>query len=220
MFRDRRDGGVQLVENLAHYARRRDVVILALPRGGVPVGFEVARALGAPLDVFVVRKLGVPWHEELAMGAIASGGVRVLNDDVVTNLRIPAEAIDEAAERELHELERREAAYRDGRARPDVRGKVLILVDDGFATGSSMRAAVEAVRHLEPSRVVVAVPVGAPDVCRELEGEADEVVCLERPEPFISVGTWYDNFSQTTDDEVRDLLARANQSDHAEAGSE
>jgi predicted phosphoribosyltransferase len=219
MFHDRSDAGQSLAEKLAHYANRDDVVVLALPRGGVPVGFEVARALGAPLDVFVVRKLGVPWHQELAMGAIASGGVRVLNREVVRSLGIPAAAIDEAVEREGEELRRREAAYRDGRPRPDVRGKVVILVDDGLATGSTMRAAVAAVRQLGPARVVVAVPVGAAEVCREFASEADEVVCAERPEPFFAVGAWYDDFRQTTDDEVRDLLARAAEHDHAESGS-
>jgi putative phosphoribosyl transferase len=210
MFRDRTDAGEQLAGRLRHYAGRDDVVVLALPRGGVPPAYEVAAALGAQLDVFAVRKLGVPWHPELAMGAIASGGVRVLNGEVISTLHITDEMIDAVAEREQAELERREEAYRDGRPRPDVRGKVVILVDDGLATGSTMRAAVAAVRKLDPSQVVVAVPVGARDTCRELAREADEVVCVEMPEPFFGVGSWYDDFSQTTDKEVQELLARAN----------
>jgi predicted phosphoribosyltransferase len=214
MFRDRIDAGEQLADQLRHYAGRNDVIVLALPRGGVPVGYEVASVLGAPLDVFVVRKLGVPWHPELAMGAIASGGVRVLNDEVIASLRIPDGAIETVAEEEQRELERREEAYRDGRPRPDVRGKVVILVDDGLATGSTMRAAVAAVRRLGPSRVVVAVPVGARDTCRELATEADEVVCAAMPEPFFGVGSWYDDFRQTTDEEVQELLTRANGAIH------
>jgi predicted phosphoribosyltransferase len=206
MFRDRTDAGEQLADRLQQYAGRDDVVVLALPRGGVPVGYEVATALGAPLDVFVVRKLGVPWQPELAMGAIASGGVRVLNDEVITTLRLTDDMIEKVTESEQRELERREEAYRDGRPRPNVRGKVVILVDDGLATGSTMRAAVAAVRKLEPTRVVVAVPVGARDTCRVLAAEADEVVCVARPEPFFGVGSWYDDFSQTTDDEVRERL--------------
>ena len=185
------------------------MVVLALPRGGVPVGAEVARALGAPLDVFLVRKLGVPGHEELAMGAIASGGVRVVNETVARQLGIPADVVDAAAEREGQELARREAAYRDGRPAPDVRGKTVILVDDGLATGSTMRAAVAAVRRARPAAVVVAVPVGSAETCADFRGEADVVVCAEEPEPFFAVGTWYDDFSQTTDDEVRELLAQA-----------
>jgi len=183
--------------------------VLALPRGGVPVGYEVARALGAPLDVFLVRKLGVPGHEELAMGAIASGGVRVVNEEAVRQLGIPPAWLDAAAEREADELARREAAYRDGRPPPDVRGKIVILVDDGLATGSTMRAAVAALRRLDPAKVVVAVPVGAAETCAEFKGEADDAVCAEEPEPFFAVGSWYDDFTQTTDAEVRELLARA-----------
>lgn len=209
MFRDRTDAGEQLAAQLLQYSNRGDVIVLALPRGGVPVGYEVASALGAPLDVFVVRKLGVPWHPELAMGAIASGGIRVLNGDVISSLRITDEIVEAVAEREQVELDRREEAYRGGRLRPDVRGKVVILVDDGLATGSTMRAAVAAVRTLGPSRVVVAVPVGARDACRELERGADEVVCVETPEPFFGVGSWYDDFRQTTDEEVVELLVRA-----------
>jgi len=218
MFRDRREAGARLAEQLKHLADR-DVVVLGLPRGGIPVAFEVATALRAPLDVFVVRKLGVPWHEELAMGAIAPRGVRVLNKSVVNRLGISRDTIDEVVEREKQELERREVAYRDGRTPPDIRGKVAILIDDGLATGSTMRAAVAAVRQFGPARVVVAVPVGAPDACAEFEKLADEVVCLERPEPFFAVGTWYDNFAQTTDDEVRELLARAADLPSAERGT-
>jgi predicted phosphoribosyltransferase len=211
MFRDRREAGQILAAMLHEYRDRPDVLVLALPRGGVPVALEVATTLGAPLDVFVVRKLGVPWHRELAMGAIASGGVRVVNEDVVRTLGITDDIIEEVAETETHELERREVAYRDGRPRPEIRGKVVILVDDGLATGSTMRAAVEAVQRLEPKRVIVAVPVGALDTCRELKEHADDVVCVQTPEPFYGVGTWYEDFSQTTDEEVRELL-RANTS--------
>jgi predicted phosphoribosyltransferase len=209
MFRDRTDAGRQLAAELGHYVGRDDVVVLALPRGGVPVAAEVARALGAPLDVFLVRKLGVPGREELAMGAIASGGVRVLNDDVVRELGIPEHWIEAVAAREDEELRRREAAYRDDRPLPDVRGKTVILIDDGLATGASMRAAVAAARKLGPARVVVAVPVGAAETCREFRAIADEVACVEEPDPFFAVGAWYRDFSQTTDDEVRELLAQA-----------
>jgi putative phosphoribosyl transferase len=208
-FRDRTDAGRRLAGELTQYAGRDDVIVLALPRGGVPVGAEVARALGAPLDVFLVRKLGVPGHEELAMGAIASGGVRVLNRDVLDQLRIPPQRVDAVAAQELEELARREAAYRDGRPAPDVRGKTVILVDDGLATGASMKAAVAALRGLGPARVVVAVPVGAAETCAELAPMADEVVCTATPDPFYAVGSWYADFDQTTDDEVRALLAEA-----------
>jgi putative phosphoribosyl transferase len=208
-FHDRFDAGRQLAAHLEQYAGRPDVIVLALPRGGVPVGYEVARALGSPLDVFLVRKLGVPGREELAMGAIASGGVRVVNADVVNELRIPDRWLDVVATRELEELRRREEAYRDGRAAPEVRGKVAILVDDGLATGASMRAGVSALKRLDPAKVVVAVPVGAAQTCQELEQIADEVVCATTPDPFYAVGTWYRDFDQTTDEEVRDLLARA-----------
>jgi len=209
LFRNRTDAGRQLAARLQAYANRPDVVVLALPRGGVPVAFEVARALHAPLDVFLVRKLGVPGHEELAMGAIASGGVRVLNEDVVRTLHIPEEAIDAVAAEEQQELERRESAYRGGRPPADVRGRTVILVDDGLATGSSMRAAVAALRRQEPARIVVAVPVGAVETCEDLGAEADEAVCVRTPDPFYAVGIWYGNFAQTTDEEVRDLLERA-----------
>jgi predicted phosphoribosyltransferase len=207
MFRDRRDAGRALAAELGHHAGRGDVLVLALPRGGVPVAHEVAAALAAPLDVFLVRKLGVPGREELAMGAIASGGVRVVNDRVVDELGIPAEVIDTVTAAEGAELARREAEYRAGRPPLDVRGKTAVLVDDGLATGSTMRAAVRAVRGLGPARVVVAVPVGAAATCAELAAEADEVVCPVRPEPFLAVGYAYRDFAQTTDAEVRALLA-------------
>ena len=210
-FRDRREAGRQLAQHLAAYANRPDVLVLALPRGGVPVAYEVARALHAPLDVFLVRKLGLPGHEEYAMGAVASGGVRVLNPEVVAQLHLPDEVIDIVTRRELQEIERRERAYRGDRPFPDVRGKTVILVDDGLATGSTMRAAAEALRQQGPARLVVAVPAGSPETCDEFRDEVDEVVCAITPEPFYAVGLWYDDFSQTTDDEVRDLLAAARQ---------
>jgi putative phosphoribosyl transferase len=209
LFQDRHEAGRHLAAKLLHYAGRDDVVVLALPRGGVPVGFEVARALGAPLDVFLVRKLGVPGQPELAMGAIASGGVRVLNERVMSVLGITAEELDRVTAAELEELERREREYRDGRPPVDVTGRVAILVDDGLATGASMRAAVEALRRRNPGRSVVAVPVGAPETCADLGREADEVICSQEPPEFYAVGLWYENFAQTTDDEVRQLLARA-----------
>jgi predicted phosphoribosyltransferase len=187
----------------------RDVTLLALPRGGVPVAFEVATALGAPLDVLIVRKLGVPGHEELAMGAIASGGERFINRSVTGPLRIPAEVIESVALEEERELQRREQAYRDGRPAPEVRGRTVILIDDGLATGSTMRAAVAALRQRQPVRIVVAVPVGAWQTCEELRGEVDEVVCLATPEPFLGIGMWYEDFAQTTDEEVRRMLALA-----------
>src|SRR5689334_5289515 len=184
LYRDRTDAGRLLASRLSKYAGRSDVIVLALPRGGVPVAYEVARALGVPLDVFVVRKLGVPGHEELAMGAIATGGVRVLNADVLRMLDIPPEVVDAVAARERRELERREHAYRDGCPPPDVRGKTVILIDDGLATGATMRAAVAALRAQGPARIVVAVPVASPDTCAELSREVDEIICAETPEPF------------------------------------
>ena len=213
-FRNRREAGRKLAEKLAAYANRPDVLVLALPRGGVPVAYEVARALGAPLDVFVVRKLGVPGYEELAMGAIATGEVRVLNDDLVVRLGIPEYLIDAVTAREQEELKRRERLYRGGRPVPDVRDRTVILVDDGLATGSTMLAAVRALRQLQPARIVVAVPVAAADTCRALRAEADEVVCAVTPEPFHAVGLWYEDFTQTTDEEVRDLLTRAAPAPH------
>jgi predicted phosphoribosyltransferase len=211
MFLDRTDAGRQLATRLRAYAGRRDVLVLALPRGGVPIAFEVAKALNAPLDVFIVRKLGVPGHEELAMGAVATGGVRVLNADVVTALQIPRNVVDAVTSVESKELERRERLYRDDLPPPDVRGKTVILVDDGLATGASMRAAVAALRQREPARIVIAVPVAAPPTCDEFKSEVDEIVCAVTPEPFHGVGYWYDDFVQVTDREVRDLLQRATQ---------
>jgi putative phosphoribosyl transferase len=208
-FKDRVEAGRFLAERLSAYANRPDTLVLGLPRGGVPVAYEVAAALNAPMDVFVVRKLGVPGHEELAMGAISTGGARTLNQDVIEYLRIPDEMIDEVAEREGQELERRERLYRDGRPARSPRDRVTILVDDGLATGSSMRAAALAVRRQQPASIVVAVPVSSVQTCEDLRSQADEVICLYTPEPFYAVGLWYEDFSQTTDEEVRDLLARA-----------
>jgi predicted phosphoribosyltransferase len=210
-FRDRHDAGRVLAARLAEYANTPDVTVLALPRGGVPVAFEVARALNAPLDVFLVRKLGVPGHEELAMGAIASGGTRVLNDDVIRQLDIGEDAIDRVARRERQELERREHAYRGDREPLVLRDRIVILVDDGLATGASMRAAAAAVRQEGPKEIVVAVPAAAPETCDDLRAEVDRVICAITPERFMAVGMWYEDFSQTTDAEVRDLLARARQ---------
>jgi len=211
IFQDRADAGRQLGARLARYAGRSDVLVLALPRGGVPVAYEVAKQIGAPLDVFLVRKLGVPGYEELAMGAIASGGVRIINDDVVRYMDIPGQVIDLVAAGEQQEMERRERAYRDDRPLPEVKDRVLILVDDGLATGSSMRAAAQALRKQQPARIVVAVPVSAAQTYDEFRGEVDEVVCVNTPEPFQGVGLWYEDFSQTTDEEVRELLERATQ---------
>ena len=209
IFRDRAEAGRRLAVQLTDYANRPDVLVLALPRGGVPVAYEVARELRVPLDIFLVRKLGVPGREELAMGAIATGGVKVINNDIVRYLQIPGEVIDAVAMDEQRELERRERAYRDDRPAPDVRGKTVILVDDGLATGSTMRAAAAALRKQEPARIVVAVPVSAVQTCDEYSMGVDEIVCAVTPEPFQAVGLWYEDFSQTTDDEVRDLLARS-----------
>ena len=206
-FADRRSAGIALARRLQQFANRPDVVVLALPRGGVPVAYEVARSLGAPMDVFVVRKLGLPGHPELAMGAIASGGVQVLNEDVATWYRPSTAAVEAVARAERLELERRERAYRDGRPPVPIEARIVLLVDDGLATGSTMRAAVLAIRRLRPARVVVAVPVGARETCESLGDIADEVVCALIPEPFSAVGLWYVDFSQTSDDEVRQLLA-------------
>jgi predicted phosphoribosyltransferase len=197
-----------LAAKLTAYANRPDVIVLALPRGGVPVGYEVARALNAPLDVFLVRKLGVPGHEEFAMGAIATGGVRVLNEEAVRNLVIPEKIIDAVAAREQQELARRERLYRGDRSPPDVRGKTVILVDDGLATGATMYAAVKALRQQHAKRIVVAVPVAAPETCEQLKTVVDDIICAVTPEPFYAVGLWYRDFSQTTDEEVRELLER------------
>jgi predicted phosphoribosyltransferase len=213
-FRDRSEAGRRLADKLTAYANRPDVLVLALPRGGVPVAYEIARALGAPLDVFLVRKLGVPGYEELAMGAVATGGVRVLNAEVVDGLRIPDHVIEAVAAGEQQELARRERLYRGDRPAPEVRGRTVIVVDDGLATGATMLAAIRALRAQKPARIVVAVPTGAPETCQQLKAEADDVICAITPEPFHAVGLWYENFSQTTDDEVRDLLARAAPAGH------
>ena len=209
LFRNRKEAGQILAGLLEVYAYRPDVLVLGLPRGGVPVAFEVARSLVAPLDVFLVRKLGVPGHEELAMGAIASGSVRVLNHEVVEYLGIPAGVIDAVAEVEQRELNRREEAYRGSRPPAAVRGHIVILVDDGLATGSTMRAAVAALRMQEPKKLVVAVPVAAPSTCDEFKAEVDQIICASTPQPFYGVGQWYEDFSQTTDEEVRSLLEQA-----------
>jgi erythromycin esterase-like protein/adenine/guanine phosphoribosyltransferase-like PRPP-binding protein len=210
-FRDRREAGRQLAAKLAGYASRSDVVVLALPRGGVPVAYEVAQALHAPLDVFVVRKLGIPGHEEFAMGAVASGGVRVLNERLIEQLRIPKYIVDMVTAEETEELKRHDLLYRGGRPPPEVRGKTVILVDDGLATGATMLAAVQALRQLHPARIVVAVPTASSETCEALRREVDEVICAVTPEPFHAVGFWYEDFSQTTDDEVRELLAQSRQ---------
>jgi putative phosphoribosyl transferase len=213
-FRDRFEAGEVLASRLMVYADRPDVLVLALPRGGVPVGYEVAQALHAPLDVFLVRKLGVPGHEELAMGAIASGGVRVLNMDVVDALGIPEAVIDHVAALERRELERRELAYRDGRPAPKPRGHIVILVDDGLATGATMRAALVALRQEQPRRLIAAVPVAPASTCHELTAVAHEVVCVETPEPFYGVGMWYEDFAPTSDAEVQELLRLAAREAH------
>jgi len=215
-FSNRTEAGRQLAEKLVKYAGRDDVIVLGLPRGGVPVACEVAKRLDAPLDVFIVRKLGVPGFEELAVGAIASGGVRVLNKDVFRALPNAEETIELITATETAELERREQEYRDGRPAPELRDRVVILVDDGLATGATMRAAVKALRQRDVAKIVVAVPVGPPDTCREVEDEADETVCLSMPEFFQAVGQYYEDFSQTSDDEVRELLASATQHRPAE----
>ena len=210
IFKNRSEAGEFLAEKLTDFANRDDVVVLALPRGGVPVAYEVANRLKAPLDVFVVRKLGVPGHEELAMGAVASGSVRVLNPDVLSYVRIHEAIIDRVTEFEKSELQRREQLYRGNRPPLSVEGQTVIIVDDGLATGSTMRAAVKALQQKHPKKIIVAVPVGARETCKSFQNEADTmVVCAFAPEPFQAVGLWYADFSQTTDKEVRDLLARA-----------
>jgi erythromycin esterase-like protein/predicted phosphoribosyltransferase len=224
LFIDRRDAGRRLAERVAGYSNRPDVLVLALPRGGVPVAYEVARVLNAPLDVFVVRKLGVPGHEELAMGAVAAGGVRVLNEELIERLGISAPLIDAVVVREQQELARCERLYRGERPQPDVRGRTIILVDDGAATGATAQAAIEALRQQHPARIVVAVPTAPPDTCEEIRRRADEVVCAITPEPFEAVGRWYQDFSQTTDEEVRELLALHRRPDseavHSPAGDD
>lgn len=209
IYRDRSDAGRILATRLSSYKDRPDVLVLALPRGGVPVAFEVAQALRVRLDIFLVRKLGVPGHEELAMGAIAASGVRVLNDEVVDYLRIPTRVIDSVAATEMNELKRREIEYRGDRPEPDVTGKTVIVIDDGLATGSTIRVAARALRQQNPARIVVAVPVSAPQTCDEYRIGVDEIICASTPEPFLGVGRWYENFSQTTDEEVRKLLEQA-----------
>lgn len=208
-FRDRREAGKKLAQKLSVYAGRQDVTVLALPRGGVPVAYEVARALNAPLDVFIVRKLGMPGREELAIGAIASGGVRVLNQDIIRMLSIPDEVVEFIVRREGQELERREKLYRGGRAMPEIRDRTIILIDDGLATGASMRAAIEGVRAQHPARIVIAVPTAAIETYEALQDEVDEILCMITPEPFYGVGYWYQDFSQITDEEVRNLLQEA-----------
>jgi putative phosphoribosyl transferase len=208
-FRDRFEAGRRLAQELRGYAGRPGLIVLALPRGGVPIGYEVARALGAPLDIFIVRKLGVPGWEELAMGAIASGGVRVLNEEVVRKLPNASLLIEKATERERSEIRRREIEYREGRPVPELQGKTVILVDDGLATGATMRAAILALRKCKITKLIVAVPVGAPETCAGLRDEVDQAICLETPDDFRAVGQFYLDFAQTTDEEVRDLLARA-----------
>jgi putative phosphoribosyl transferase len=209
-FKDRRDAGRTLAQKLTPYAGQPDLLILALPRGGVPVAYEVARALNAPLDIFLVRKLGLPGREELAIGAIATGGVRVLNRDIIRTLSIPDEVINFVARREIQELQRREQLYRGDRPALEVRDRTIIIIDDGLATGASMRAAVAGLRAHHPARIVVAVPIAAENVCEAFRTEVDEIICAITPEPFYGVGRWYENFSQITDQEVRILLVKAN----------
>jgi putative phosphoribosyl transferase len=218
IFRDRTDAGRRLSEKLLDYAGRDDVIVLALPRGGVPVAYEVARKLNAPLDVFLVRKLGVPGHEELAMGAIASGGTRVLNKDVTGPLHISNAMIDHVAEVEQIELERREREYRNDLPPPKISGNTVILVDDGLATGATMRAAAAATTEHHPEKLVIAVPVASPETCEELQGEADEIVCAVTPTPFMGVGLWYHDFSQTTDKTVRELLEKSRSEQKVQGG--
>ncbi|MBD2494549.1 phosphoribosyltransferase [Nostoc sp. FACHB-280] len=207
-FRDRSDAGKMLAKKLTAYTNHPDLLVLGLPRGGVPVAYEIATSLNAPLDICLVRKLGVPSHEELAMGAIAAGGVRVLNYDVINNLGIDISTIDKVATQELRELQRRDRAYRGERPLPNIKNRTVILVDDGIATGSTMRAAIAVVKQQQPQRLIVAVPIAAPITCEELQAEVDEIVCLVMPESLYAIGLWYEDFSQTTDAEVRHLLAK------------
>jgi len=209
LFNDRVDAGKKLAKKLSEYANRSDVIILALPRGGVPVAFEVAKELNVKMDVFIVRKLGVPGNEELAMGAIASDNIRVLNEDVIRSFQIPQSVIDEVAVNELRELERRERLYRGNRPKPDISGSTVILIDDGLATGATMRAAAAAVKTKNPAKIVIAVPTAASDTCSAFENEVDQTICVATPEPFYGIGAWYEDFSQTTDKEVCELLDKA-----------
>jgi putative phosphoribosyl transferase len=218
-YRDRRHAGRELASKLLEYADRPDVIVLALPRGGVPVAYEVATALRAPLDVFIVRKLGVPGHEEYAMGAIATGGVRVLDERVIRTARVTRAELDAVTAAEQRELERRERQYRGDRPSPNVAGRAVILVDDGLATGATMRAAVAALREEGAARVVVAVPIAPPETCDAFRDIVDDIVCARTPEPFYAVGLWYEDFSQTTDDEVHELLEPRATSDAGPAGS-
>jgi putative phosphoribosyl transferase len=215
LFKDRRFAGQVLARELGAYANRPDLVVLGLPRGGVPVAFEVAKALNAPLDVLVVRKLGVPDQEELAMGAIASGGVRIVNQYIINLVKISDEVIARVAVQEERELERREWLYRGNRPFPNLQGRTVILVDDGLATGATMWAAIVAVRKQQPAQIVIAVPVAAPETCQELETEVDKIVCVSTPSPFHSVGIWYENFPQTTDEEVCGLLTKSSKNGEA-----
>jgi predicted phosphoribosyltransferase len=208
IFHDRSHAGRKLAEKLTAYRDRRNVIVLALPRGGVPVACEVALALNAPVDIFIVRKLGVPGQEELALGAIASGGIRILNDEIIHQLNIPQRVIEAITQQELQELERRERAYRGNRPPLEVRDHIVILIDDGLATGASMRAAVKGLRTRNPRWLVVAVPTAASEICEEFERIADEMICATTPEPFYGVGMWYEDFSQTTDEEVQKILEK------------
>jgi putative phosphoribosyl transferase len=209
-FQDRREAGRKLAQKLSAYAKEPNALILALPRGGVPVAYEVALALSIPLDIFMVRKLGLPGREELAIGAIASGGVRVLNSDIIRMLSVPEEVINFVAKRELQELQRRERLYRGNRSFPEIRDRTIILIDDGLATGASMRAALAGLRVQHPARIIIAVPAAAAETCDAFRSEVDEVVCVKTPEPFYGVSRWYEDFSQITDEEVRTLLEEAN----------
>ncbi len=209
LFRDRFEAGQLLAQKLMAYADKSDVLILALPRGGVPVAYEVAMTLHVPMDILVVRKLGVPGREELAMGAIASGGIYVLNEAVIVMEQIPLEIVHEVAKRELKEIERRERVYRGDRPLPIIEDRTVILIDDGLATGATMHAAIRVLRQQSPARLVVAAPVGAEQTCNQFRDEVDEIICAVTPDPFIAVGMWYEDFSQTTDEEVRDLLHKA-----------
>lgn len=212
IFQNRREAGRELAKKLDDYADQDDVIVLGLARGGLPVADEVARALGAPLDVFLVQKLGMPGREELAMGAIASGGVRVLNQDVIARANIGDEKVEQVAQKEKEELERREQAYRGDRERLDLENKIVLLVDDGLATGASMRAAVDAVKTSRPKKIIVAVPTASAEACGDLQGRVDDVVCAQTPSPFFGVGAWYEEFSQVNDQQVRQILEDSRQS--------